>query len=375
MSSSSSKLSVVRSSSTDAPSITIDLCVRDRIAGQPVRGQHATVAQILSASLDPAFTFHFVREYDEPSHRPGRILNQDGSEVAANAWQWLRSEMTCAADRWRDRYRELLQAPLIRTDYQIRRLYFAARSGPAVSDFFQALVYIETEYPAEEFVPEDWQVKSPQDVWEYSAPDEKAEVVTLPVYRLQQIEHIGSVITRDAAVHRTNYPDQLTWATNFKVGVIDFDRNQQHQTSLRELHRYPDLPPPTPLQRWFMDWARSSAGCSGALPEHHWFFSIREGVWKEKPFCEVIPGWATRKKLPDFSKAKIRSVARLVEWLEAFDVKAGHPFAWYFFMLHGNRIERDVGFRVVEAIRHGLGWLSESDRKVLLKWAERSYGF
>ena len=51
------------------------------------------------------------------------------------------------------------------------------------------------------------------------------------------------------------------------------------------------------------------------------------------------------------------------------------PFAWYFYMLHGNRVDDACGKRVLAAAEAGKIVLPEHDYRVLKDWREHPYGF
>ncbi|KVP28923.1 hypothetical protein WL42_13975 [Burkholderia ubonensis] len=58
-----------------------------------------------------------------------------------------------------------------------------------------------------------------------------------------------------------------------------------------------------------------------------------------------------------------------------FDARIGHPFAWYFYGLHGNLILSGQMARVLEAAEGGLIVLPEHDYQVLRRWGDDPYGF
>ena len=61
--------------------------------------------------------------------------------------------------------------------------------------------------------------------------------------------------------------------------------------------------------------------------------------------------------------------------LESIDSRLGVSFAWYFYMLHGNRVHAWAGRRILEAAEDGKIVLPEHDYRVLRNWYERPYGF
>ncbi|WP_157730851.1 hypothetical protein [Variovorax sp. HW608] len=86
------------------------------------------------------------------------------------------------------------------------------------------------------------------------------------------------------------------------------------------------------------------------------------------------PAWATTKRLAKIAGNK-GSDYELYGKLEKLDRHIGVPFAWFFFMLHGNRVGDVSGHRVLRAAEQGLIVLPEHDYRVLKAWSQHPYGF
>lgn len=65
----------------------------------------------------------------------------------------------------------------------------------------------------------------------------------------------------------------------------------------------------------------------------------------------------------------------LMDRIEAIDREVGLPFAWFFLMTHGNRVDPDVGEAIALGLREARVRLPDRDAKVLLRWADQRYGF
>jgi len=131
-----------------------------------------------------------------------------------------------------------------------------------------------------------------------------------------------------------------------------------------------------PAVRIFEEWAQSSAGLGGHIFCDHWFADM--GEWRDARgnlYLSFIPQWTTSKMPPKVEQKPKTSLYALWDKLLAFDAKAGYNFAWYFFMLHGNRINDDVGHAVLRGAEQGLIVLPEHDYRVLKHWCDCSYGF
>lgn len=132
-------------------------------------------------------------------------------------------------------------------------------------------------------------------------------------------------------------------------------------------------------KRLFDDWNKSSAGQSGATFFEHWYLQFKDNEKYRRPdqFRELyaIPGWCSRKKLPRIEVKAKDTPYSVMDRLTKFDQKIGHPFAWYFFMLHGNRVKSDVGEFIANAVKRGEIHLASEDETILLKWSNTPYGF
>lgn len=359
----------------------VDASLHQRLEALEVQRTHVSVAKCLSEIIENAkFQLAFA-DTRGLIYRDGRILDDAGAQIAPAGKEWIEQQVLDAGEGWRRRVQELSQEKWVRTSFRIVPLYFVARMGEHPTDFLQAVVNCETEYPAEERDMRDLvdhYMRSPEDMRQIShaqAPNESQPAIGAARYRFWQLEHMPEFLARDTQIRRERYPGILKAASERRVNVADMGTGDQFETSWAEAFGYPQQLGPSPLQRWFQDWSNSSAGRSGTLVERHWVFQLRSGVWKGERYSEAIPRWVTRRRLPASDKAGLKGWPALREWLEAFDQKAGHPFAWYFFMLHGNRIRASAGMQVARALESGTQWLPSHDRAVLHRWALDQYGF
>ena len=113
---------------------------------------------------------------------------------------------------------------------------------------------------------------------------------------------------------------------------------------------------------------------------HNWYITTSD--WKNESGrrqLSLIPQWADADgglDLPKISPDWDASPYGVMEFLSRFDLQSGYSFAWYFYMLHGNRITSSAGNVIAKAIK--AGWIHpfpECDERVLLGWYERQYGF
>ena len=92
-------------------------------------------------------------------------------------------------------------------------------------------------------------------------------------------------------------------------------------------------------------------------------------------YVSLIPGWTTEKKVAEFKFKRSETIYGLWDRLLAFDRKMKCPFAWYFYMLHGNLVTDWVGRHVLEGAEAGHIMMAEHDYQVLKAWNLNKYGF
>ena len=69
------------------------------------------------------------------------------------------------------------------------------------------------------------------------------------------------------------------------------------------------------------------------------------------------------------------SVHALMDRIEAVEREVGLPFGWFFLMTHGHWVDPEIGLAIAEGLKAQRVRLPDVDARVLLRWADRSYGF
>lgn len=160
-----------------------------------------------------------------------------------------------------------------------------------------------------------------------------------------------------------------------RVITVSGDRPQQ-QEDVPFLDLHPDwLERPCNEVRFMADWQESSAG-SYRLCDH-WWLNLRDYEIDGRRSMAFVPYWATAdgERVNEVTTTEEETVYSLMDRLVGFDSRAGYPFAWYFYMLHGNRVHYSVGVKISEGIEAGRIHLPERDERVLQRWIHRQYGF
>lgn len=278
--------------------------------------------------------------------------------------EWILGRMQRAGSAWRDEANRLRASKLRRTHFVSQPLYFTARYGPAAWDFLQVRVRLTHEAAAPSVLPEAWLCDKPEDAGGWVSCDERAPALGPPWYELDEVVDVCAFVEERAARWRAEFVERLPMVADKRVTTIFVGENRRIEHRLGDLPDFPRTPGRWRLQRLFDDWAASSAGGSGENIERHWVIQDNE-----------IPRWVNDPRLPSLVKTPARTDADLLGRLASFDRKAGYPFAWYFYMLHGNKIRSAHGDWAWKLV--GSGWLRlpDQDVEVFRRWAERPYGF
>jgi hypothetical protein len=123
--------------------------------------------------------------------------------------------------------------------------------------------------------------------------------------------------------------------------------------------------------RFFQDWQESSARSARVF--EHWALDINDYEHNGQREIGFIP---RPLRLPA-EKLEVggASVHMLMDRIVAIDREVGLTFGWFFLMTHGNRVDPDMGEAIARGLREGRVRLPDHDANVLLRWADRRYGF
>lgn len=312
----------------------------------------------------PGLDFEYAASWSDPGWRDGRIRGATGRVLAANPRVWILERMLRVGTDWRKAAERLRRSKLRRTHLVSEPLYFTARYGPAAWDFLQVRVHLTHEAETEALLPEDWTCDKPEDVAGWVSFNEKGPSIGPQSYELNELVDVAAFVEERAAKWRAAFMERLPMVAEKKIITIFEGENRRIEQRIGDLPEFERTPGRWRLQRLFDDWAASSAGGSGERIERHWVIQDNE-----------VPRWVNDPRLPSLAKARVRDDYAFVDWLEAFDRKAGYPFAWYFYMLHGNKIRANHGEWAWKLVKQGTFRLPERDVEVLRRWDERDYGF
>ena len=330
----------------------------------------------LAAALSEAFAgFAFSAvNYDDEYWRVERsVLAADGTRIAEYR-PWMEAELAKDKRDVRAVWNRLRETDLQISEWHGNSAYAFAPTGPGAADYLQISLGREVEWRAGPIVDPAYQPWSQDELLDPSwikhddLSDDK--VLTGPRYRLTQrvggsVVHLRTFLGRCARLERVKREasrpemEQRVW--------VDSDGAQTPF-----LQAQPDWFEFAPREvRFFQDWEESSARTARVY--EHWALDIRN--CEHRGEREI--GFITRPlRLPaERLETGEASVHILMDRIEAIDRQVDLTFGWFFLMTHGNRVDPGVGEAVARGLREARVRLPDQDAKVLLRCADRSYGF
>jgi hypothetical protein len=124
--------------------------------------------------------------------------------------------------------------------------------------------------------------------------------------------------------------------------------------------------------RFFRDWEDSSARPHRVF--EHWARDVRDYTHKGEREVDFVPR-ALQPLAERLAPPKDASIHILMDRIEAVDREIGLPFGWFFLMIHGHWVDPDVGLAIAQGLKAQRVRLPDPDARVLLRWADRTYGF
>lgn len=310
-----------------------------------------------------------------------RVFSAAGELVHDDLAAWLSQEFVNDGARAGITYKRLLAADLRLSSTEITTLYLVVDRGGDESNFLQIEVELLTERLECRLMQEYG--LPPRDVRDLlqeaqgmELPPEEQRLLTPPRYQLRRVIDMARFLeVIDAAEEK-----QRERARSMRFTVTDSAPDAMTKPPER-LVSYADLDPgfekyPAKGRRLFRDWAASSAGQSGQRLCRHWVMQISDSMdpVSAQRWVSLVPMWTYAKKLAEVDSRK-GSVYGLYDKLVSIDNRTGAPFAWFFYMLHGNRVHEGAAHRIIEAAEAGHIHLQECDYQVLRRWRDREYGF
>ena len=360
-------------------------------AAAPYDSSHAG---LLSAFRDryPDVEFNLAGTGGEWGLRDHGLVDAVGDKIADDFGEWARAEFEAIGQNIRFLWEKYKDAGLILTEIRGTRIYIAVPYSSEPDGFSQIEIEASHEVMALHAFPNDlW--GPPEDLDDLCFP-----TLLLPIqdqrelspwtYKFSRLTNTRHFLKEMVEVEHQNRLTQLpemeqkiihtTSVTECEqVGPVCWDINEEVR-DIPFLEMFPDwLNRPLPGARFFQDWQESSAGAWRLCD--HWRLELCDYTEADgKRHMCFIPQWADADRgleLPEISPDYEASPYGVMESLLQFDEQLGVKFGWYFYALHGNRISGSAISVVARGIKEGKIRLPERDEKVVLRWAENSYGF
>lgn len=309
-----------------------------------------------------------------------KVLAADGTLVHDDHEKWLRLQLdadggNAAATRTR----------LRAGNYQLTRCALTTlfivhdRHGPSETDFVQIEVEVEDEWvECRLFKARSWlrdeDMRDLRDLLDEcegdTLQDDARRRLRPAAYCLGRVIDVAAFVDEIDAVeaqHRVALRKR-------RVLVTDMATHEERLMSHDELSPGWDRHP-SKVRRLFEDWRQSSAGRSGARLCEQWV--VQTGDYTDKDgerWLSLIPAWTFNQALAKVTGDQ-GSVYELFGKLEKLDRRVRVPFSWYFYMLHGNKVDDAAARRILKGAEDGLIVLPEHDYQVLAAWETQRYGF
>lgn len=314
------------------------------------------------------------------------IIDDTGNRISDNLEKWVDQELSLTNNDARAVWEKYKNSGLIRTEQKGSSLFLTAAFGSDPDQFYQLEIMCGAEVTTQllfnlkdTFPPEDRYDLISGHCMLLSEKEQK--YLSPQRYEFSDLINVRSFVKSLVEQYKrkrlAEYPELQKKIV--RIQEYDLDAGVQTAADVPFLELCPDWLDRQPgAFRLFQDWAESSAGREGHLFCDHWYLTA--GTWKEKGEQQysLIPQWSDADgglDLPEIKPDWKASPYGVMESLAQFDKQVGYPFAWFFYMLHGNRISHSAGGVIANAIKDGLLNFPGHDKDVLLRWRIKQYGF
>jgi hypothetical protein len=358
------------------------------MTSSPLRLPDAASLEAVLADLDPAtadadlvpalgrafpgLRFTVARIDDDYWRDTRSVIRSDGSRLG-ELRPWMTAELAKEGGDISALWRRLRE-----TDLLITSAFVFAPTGPAPADYIQIALGRESEWRAGPIVNPDYRPYGEEELFDPSwiRRDALGEAGRLmgPVYRQLDraggaLAHLRSFLGRCDRIERERREAKRPELERRVIQEI----GPAGAREIPDLEAVPDWFEHVPRElRFFEDWEQSSAGAQRVFA--HWALDLRDYTHKGEREVGFIPRPLQRPKdrlLPTADS----SVHILMDRIEAIDRELGLPFGWFFLMTHGHWVEPEIGQALAAGLREVRIRLSDRDARVLLRWADKPYGF
>ncbi len=353
----------------------------EAVANATPSKQHAALQAAMIRQVPEWEDLRLTASRGDTWRQARQVRRADGTLVAEDHEVWLAALLAMHdgnAVRTLRTMQQLNQREgLHLTQCSLVRLYLTAARGSDPDQQVQIEVLLEHEVLDRKLGTDSW--RAPDDLHDLVQASEHglgladAEKVAVrpDTYRLRRVIDVARWLEEADAMEAQERAELRKRI--YTVTSSSPDGPSETTMTFDELNPGWDRYPPS-YRRLFDDWKRSSAGSTAALCDH-WFLELSDYTdAKGKRTMMLIPQWTFAKPLAKVNARKGGDY-EFYGALQKLDRRVGVPFAWYFYMLHGNRVESEAGERVIRAAEEGTIVLPERDYRVLKDWQDRPYSF
>jgi len=346
------------------------------LAGLDPASVDADLIPALAAAF-PGFAFG-VAPIDDDYWRDTRsVLRPDGTRIG-ELRPWMAAEIAKDSGDIKAVWLRLKETDLQITEWRGTGAFVSAPTGPGAADYLQIALGRETEWRAGPIVNPDYRPRGESELLDPSWPRTDqildSDRLSGPVYRLLgraggAVIHVRSFLDRCGRVEREKREAKRPELER-RVIRESGPGGTRETPFLDAVADYFDFVPRE--LRFFQDWEESSARPQRVFA--HWALDARDYTHQGEREVGFIP----RPLQPPKERLLMTpeaSVHLLMDRVEAVDREIGLPFGWFFLMTHGNWVDPDVGRTIAEGLMAQRVRLPDPDACVLLRWADRSYGF
>ena len=325
----------------------------------------------------PGFQFGVAWIDDDYWRDTRSVIRPDGTRIG-ELRPWMTGELAKDDGDVDALWQRLKEADLQITEWRGTSAFVFAPTGPGAADYVQIALGRESEWQAAPVVNPDYRPFGEEELFDpgWIRRDAFCEADRLvgPVYRLLDraggaLVHLRSFLGRCGRVERERREAKRPELERRVIQEIEPDGARE----IPFLEAVPDWFEHVPRElRFFEDWEQSSAGAQRVFA--HWALDIRDYTHKEEREVGFIPR-PLRPPKDRLLPTPDTSVHILMDRIEAIDRELGLPFGWFFLITHGHWVEPEIGQALAAGLREGRIHLPDRDARVLLRWADKPYGF
>lgn len=298
----------------------------------PPRPHHAGLLAIAQKYL-PTLAFRHALSRGG-WYRPGGVIRADGARLADDVEAWAEAELRSCGDDMAALLERHEDADLLATRISGRAHYFVAAYGPGPEQFYQLEVEEVQEVLDRKLIDP---AQLPADLAELVDPlmpvTVAAQAVGSPAYRFRRLTDMQQAMVR------------LPMA----------------------------LPGQASLRRFLDDWAAGSTGAPGHFCDY-WIVALREHQDRYRnQTLTATPLARHARQLKTFPWNTDLRGLDLASQIQAFDRAAGYPCAWYFHLVAGALVPRDIASALAQDIEAGFNYLPDSGVTLLSGWLAKPY--